>query len=91
MAFPPGGDVPATPFIVFLDNMRRGGGDLKNGLCTHELTVERYSDANDYNTALEALFDAQAIKYTRERQWLPDPYGFFETIYTFSLIERTDI
>lgn len=86
-AFPPG-DAPPMPYIAFLDTVHRGGGDMQNSLHTHDLTVERYSDTADYNTALEALFDAQAIKYTRERQWMPDPDGFFMTIYTFSLIER---
>lgn len=80
-------EVPPLPYIVFLDTIGRGGGDMQNMMRTHSLTVERYSETNDDNIALEALFDEQAIKYKKEKQWLSDE-GCYMTIYDFDLIER---
>lgn len=90
-AFPPG-DAPELPYIIFLDTTEHGGGDMRNLFHRHSLTVERYSETDDDNTALEALFDAKALKYDKERTWLPDPDDMFETIYTIKtpIIERTD-
>ena len=84
--FPPG-DAPPLPFIVFLDTVQRGGGDMRNLMKTHSLTVERYSDTSDDNSVLEALFDAEAIKYKKEKQWLNDEECYMTT-YDFDLIER---
>ena len=55
----------------------------------HSLTIERYSDTNDDNAALDALLDAQAIKYKKEKQWLTDE-EFYLTTYDLQtdLIER---
>lgn len=66
---------------------------MQNLLIRHNLTVERYSDTPEYNTALEALFNAAGLEFTREQTWLPDPEDMYETIYTVKtpLIERTDI
>lgn len=90
--FPPG-DVPPLPYAIFLDNADSGGGDMRNLLIKHNLTVERYSETPEYNTALEALFDVKGLEYTREQTWLPDPDDMFETIYTIKtpIIERTEI
>ena len=91
--FPPGDDVPPLPHIIFLDGADHGGGDMKNLMVKHNLTVERYSETSEYNAKLEALFDVVGLEYTREQTWLPDPYDMYETIYTVKtpLIERTDI
>lgn len=80
-------EVPQLPYIVFLDTIQRDGGDMQNMMKTHSLTVERYSEINDDNAALEALFDAQAIKYKKEKQWLSDE-EYYMTTYDFDLIER---
>jgi hypothetical protein len=88
--FPPG-DVPPLPYVVFIDKIQRGGGDMRNLMKKHALTVERYSEDSGDNAALEALFDAGAIKYTKEKLWLQDPNDMFETIYDFNLIEREAI
>ena len=87
------GDVKPLPYIYFLDNSDHCGGDMHNLLTKHNLTVERYSDTSEYNTALEALFDARGLDYTREQTWLPDPNDMYETIYTIRtpIMERTDI
>jgi len=83
-------DETPLPFVVFLDAMQRGGGDVRNMMKTHSLTVERYSATTDDNTALEALLDAQAIKYKKgERQWLTHEECFM-TPYYFDLIEREE-
>lgn len=55
---------------------------MTNILTKHNLTVERYSETSEYNTDLEALFDARGLEYTREQTWIPDPNDMFETIYT---------
>lgn len=90
--FPPG-DVQPPPYIYFLDSANHGGGDMRNLMVKHNLTVERYSDTPEYNPKLEALFDAAGLEYDREQTWLPDPDDMYETIYTFKtpLIERTEI
>jgi len=91
--FPPGKDVPPLPHIIFRDSADSGGGDMRNLLTRHNLTVERYSDTPEYNTALEALFSAAGLEFTREQAWLPDPDDMYETIYTIKtpIFERTDI
>ena len=80
--FPPGDDVPELPFICFLDAQDHGGADMRNLLTKHNLTVERYSETSEYSAALEALFNAKGIEFSREQTWLPDPDDMFETIYT---------
>lgn len=86
--FPPK-EAPPLPYIVFLDEITREGGDMRNLAYRHSLTVERYSDTDGYNTALEALFDAQALKYTKEKQWLNDMECYMTTYdLQTDLIER---
>jgi len=83
------GEAPPLPYVVFLDSVERDGADLKNLITRHSLTVERYSNTADDNTALEALFDAQAIEYERDKQWLDDEECYLTT-YDFEtdLIEK---
>jgi len=89
--FPPG-EAPNPPYLVFLDSVERRGGDLRNLLRRHSLTVERYSGTNSDNAALEALFDAQAIKYTKDKQWLGDMECYLTTYdLQTDLIEREEI
>lgn len=90
--FPPG-DAPPLPYILFLDNMDSGGGDMGNLLIKHNLTVERYSETSEYNASLEALFSNSGLKFSREQIWLPDPDDMYETIYTIKtpILERTEI
>lgn len=80
-------EAPSMPYIVFLDTVQRSGGDMQNMIKTHSLTVERYSETGDDNTKLEELFDSQAIKYKKEKQWLHDEECYM-TIYNFEIIER---
>lgn len=91
ICFPPK-EAPGMPYVVFLDSVERMGGDMKNLLRRHSLTVERYCDTSDDNVALEALFDAGAIAYKKEKQWLDDE-GCYLTTYDFQtdLIEREAI
>lgn len=86
--FPPG-EAPGLPYVVFLDHVQRAGADLRNNLRRHSLTVERYSETEEDNSALESLFDAQAIKFTKDKQWLSDEECYL-TIYDLQtdLIER---
>lgn len=86
--FPPG-EAPARPYVVFLDTVKRDGADLKNMLCRHSLTVERYSDTAGDNAALEALFDEKGITYTKDKQWLSDEECYLTTYdLETDLIER---
>lgn len=89
--FPPG-EAPALPYVVFLDSIGYGGADTKNALLRHSLVVERYSNTADENSALENLFDAAALKYTKDRQWLSDEECYL-TIYDFEtdIMERREI
>ena len=90
--FPPGKNVPPLPHIIFLDNADSGGGDMRNLLTKHNLTVERYSETNKYNAALEALFNDTGLEFTREQTWIPGD-DMYETIYTIKtpIIERNEI
>ncbi|SCL88025.1 hypothetical protein [Sporanaerobacter sp. PP17-6a] len=81
------GEAPQFPYIVFLDTVERVGGDTKNMAKQHSVAVERYSDGPEDNLQLEALFDKQAIKYTKDRQWLSNEECFL-TIYNFEIFER---
>lgn len=84
--FPPG-EAPPLPYVVFLDAIKRGGGDMRNLTKNHSLTVERYCNTSNDNLKLEALFDARAIKYEKDKQWLADE-GYYMTTYDFDLLER---
>lgn len=86
--FPPG-DAPDMPYVVYLDDVSRGGADMQNATRRHALSVERYSNTPDDNTALEALFDVRALKYRKEKQWLQDNECYM-TVYNLEtdLIER---
>lgn len=89
--FPPG-DAPPLPYLVFSDEVDSGGGDMRNLLIKHYLTVERYSETSGYNKALEELFNEAGLKFTREQTWLSDD-EMFETIYTIKtpIMERNEI
>ena len=76
--FPPG-EAPELPYVVFLDSVERGGADMKNLLRRHSLVVELYSDTQDDNEALEAMFEDRALKYTKDRQWLSDEECYMTT------------
>ena len=78
------GDAPGLPFVVFLDTVTNSGSDNANLLQNHGLTVERYCDTTDDNPALEALLDALAVGYKKEKQWLNDMECYMTT-YTFDL------
>jgi hypothetical protein len=80
-------DEVSCPYIVFIDAVSRGGGDMRNMLTMHSLTVERYSETNTGDKKLEALFDALNIKYKKEKMWLKEEQCFMAT-YEFDLIER---
>lgn len=85
----PTGEAPLLPYICFLDKITREGGDMRNFMYRHSMTIERYSDTDGYNTALEALLDAQALKYTRDKQWLSDMECYLTTYeLQTDLIER---
>ena len=92
VAFRPGKAPKSYPYITFLDHVERSGGDMLNLEKRHSLTVERYSDTADDNMTLEELFDAKAVKHTKEKQWLSDDQCYMTT-YDFEtiLIEREDI
>lgn len=78
VCFPPG-EAPALPYVVYLDSITRGGSDLRNILWQHALTVERYSNTAEDNAGLEELFDAAAIEYTKDKQWLSDEECYMTT------------
>lgn len=80
-------DETPIPSIVYLDHVERDGADLKNAISWHSLTVERYSRDGKGNEKLEALFDAKAIKYTKETTYLSNEQWFMTT-YDFNLVER---
>lgn len=90
ICFPPG-EAPDMPYVVFLDSATRSGGDMKNMLRWHSLAVERYSKTDSDNDALEALLDAGAIPYAKDKQWLSDMECYM-TVYDLQkdLIERED-
>lgn len=70
------------PYIIFLDKQGTDGDDFNVQIIEHNLTVELYSEKIDrqHEKMLEALFDQNAWKWTRDRQWLPDQRCFF-TVY----------
>lgn len=86
--FPPD-EAPSLPYVIYLDTIQCSGGDMQNMIKTHSLTIERYSETSEDNAALEALFDTEAIKYKKEKQWLHDEECYM-TIYDLQndLIER---
>lgn len=92
-AFRPGKAPKSKPYLIFMDDQDHGGADMKNILTTHNLTVERYSETSEYSAALEALFNAAGLQFSREQMWLPNPDNMYETIYTIKtpIFERTDI
>ena len=85
--FPPG-DVPPLPYIVFTDTEDHGGGDMRNLVTSHDLRIERYSETDDDNAALDALLNAKAIKFKKEKQWIVEDSRFMTVYFNMTLIER---
>lgn len=80
-------DPPALPYVVFLDTVQHRGADFKNLLIEHDLQVERYSETEDDNAALEALFDVLPVEWKKDKAW-DTSNGWFETVYTMNFTEK---
>lgn len=80
---------PALPYIVFLDESSYRGADDSNPLAERSVTLELYSDVINAMTEglIEALLDAKAYAYTKNRTWIPGD-DFFMTVYVFQTTER---
>lgn len=74
------------PFVIFIDKQTTDGDDFHTQVIEHNLTVEFYAERIDkeHEEKLEALFEKQGWKWTRDRQWLPKPDCCFETVYTIN-------
>lgn len=78
-------------FAVYFDSADNDqGADLINNVRSHDVTIELYEEKQDFKArrALEAVMDERAIKWDRaDTVWLEEEQ-FYETIYTFSYVER---
>ncbi len=83
--------VPHGTFAVYFDSVDNDqSADLLNNVRSHDVAIELYEEKQDFEarSALETAMDARAIKWDRaDTVWLEEEQ-FYETIYTFSYIER---
>lgn len=83
--------VPHGTFAVYFDSVNNDqSADLINNVRSHDVTIELYEEKQDFKARreLEAAMDARAIKWDRaDTVWLEEEQ-FYETIYTFSYVER---
>lgn len=82
-------DGASYPYIVYLDTQEHSGADTKNLIVHHSMTVERYSQTNEDNPKLEALFDEKPVEYTKEKTWLKD-IECYMTTYDFDFTEKQE-
>lgn len=86
----PEGNAPYLPFLVFLDTAYHTGADYGNGIVKHSITVERMSEDASDNPKLEELIESTG-HWEKQRTYLPEPDNCYETIYSFTIEERTEI
>lgn len=78
---------PPLPYLVFLDSSDRNGADMKNLKVEHSLTVEYYSETDEYCAELESLLDSVPLKFKQDQQWIESEKCYMTT-YDFNIIER---
>lgn len=81
------GEVPPLPYIVFIDDVKHEGADLKNLLLHHSLRIERYSKSDEYNADLETALASKNVEYEKDRMWDPNN-EWFMTTYEFEFTEK---
>lgn len=77
------------PFAAILDRTDEDGDDFHARIMQHDLTVEFYAARIDTESErkIEAAFEKQAWKTTKERTWIAEE-KMFETIYTTNFTEK---
>lgn len=77
------------PFIAVLDRIDEDGDDYHARVLSHDLTVEFYAARIDSENEkkIEAAFEKQAWKATKDRIWINEE-KMFETIYTTNFTEK---
>lgn len=81
---------PKSTYIVFNDSIERRGGDTKNLLSQHNITLELYEYIPDPEAEkkIEDQLDLYAIEWVKEsRYWIQDAQAY-QVIYEFSYIEK---
>lgn len=80
---------PALPYLVFVQDTRIRGSDSENCIVEREIDIELYSESIDQTSDLliETLLDAIPVEYSKNREWIGTEQ-FFQTTFSFSLIER---
>lgn len=80
---------PPLPYLIFTDDSKTGGADIKNCLVNRNLSVEMYSNIinKEAESKVETLLNEKSIEFKKNRTWI-DSEKFFQTVYDFNLIEK---
>ena len=79
------------PFIAVLDRTDEDGDEYHARIVSHDLVVEFYTERIDAGREkrIEAAFEKQAWKISKERIWL-NTEKMFETVYRTNFIEKRE-
>lgn len=81
---------PAGTYIVYFDDVETDGPDGENLILLHDYTLEVYEPTPDdaAEAAIEAVLDAEGVRWTKQdRYWLQEEQRY-QVIYDFSKIEK---
>lgn len=80
---------PPLPYLLFMDSRSYRGADSVNKIVEREITLEFYATkiTDEIEKKIEIAINQIPVEFTRDRVWIPSE-KMYETIYSFSLIEK---
>lgn len=81
---------PKSTYIVFNDSIERRGGDTKNLLTQHDITLElyEYSPDPEAEKKIEDQLDLYAIEWIKQSRYWIQEEQLYQVIYEFSYINK---
>lgn len=81
---------PKSTNAVFMDSINKRGSDDKNLITEHDYTIELYEYKPDpiSEKKIEDALDLYGIPYTKEARYWINTEQLYQTIYSFSYIEK---
>lgn len=81
---------PKETYAVYIDSYNRRGADGLNLITEHSISIELYSYSPDPDAEnrIETMLDELGIEYDKEPRYWIQSEQLYQTIYTFSYIEK---
>ena len=83
---------PPFPYIVFHVAEEQRGDDNGIGILEQDITIELYSEEMNCGTEekIQSLLRELKTKYEKRRTWI-ESETMFQTVYTFHVVEKTEV